>query len=76
MNPVPKLTMDIKRVSAMEHTRDFNKKLNDFIYIRHELMIKANRDMTKFVVKTGFFMLFFREITKIKTIVAFFMASF
>jgi hypothetical protein len=27
MNPMPKLTMDIKRVWAMEHTRDYNKEL-------------------------------------------------
>jgi hypothetical protein len=42
MNPVPKLTMDIKSVSAMEPTRDYIKKLDDFIHISHELMIKAN----------------------------------
>jgi hypothetical protein len=42
MNPVPKLTMDIKRVWTMEHTRDYIKELNDFIHIRHKLMIEAN----------------------------------
>jgi hypothetical protein len=41
MNPVPKLTMDIKRVWTMEHTRDI-KEMNDFIHIRHKLMIEAN----------------------------------
>jgi hypothetical protein len=64
MNPVPKLTMDIKRVWAMEHTRDYNKELNDFIHIRHKLMIEANWNMSKFVVKTAIFHNFFVKLRK------------
>jgi hypothetical protein len=42
MNHVPKLTMDIKRDWGMEHIRDYIKEQNDFIHIRHQLLIEAN----------------------------------
>jgi hypothetical protein len=48
MTSVLILTMDIKRVWAMEPTRDNIKELCIYIPLRHQLMQEANRDMTKF----------------------------
>jgi hypothetical protein len=42
------LTMDVKRVWAMEPTRNKIKELSVSIPLRHQLMKEANRDMTTF----------------------------
>jgi hypothetical protein len=48
MNSMLIITMDIKRVWAMEPTRDNIKELSVSIPLRHQLMKEANIDMTKF----------------------------
>jgi hypothetical protein len=54
MDVVAMLTMDIKRIWTMELTRDCIKKLSDSILLTLQLMIEANRHMTRFLVKTAF----------------------
>jgi hypothetical protein len=56
MNSVPMLTMDIKRIWAMELTRDYIKELRDSILLSLQLVIRANRDITGFLGKTSLFM--------------------
>jgi hypothetical protein len=45
------LTMDIKRIWAMELTRDHIKELRDSIFLSLQLVIGSNRDMAIFLEK-------------------------
>jgi hypothetical protein len=45
------LTMGIKRIWAMELFRDHIKELRDSILLSLQLVIGANRDMTRFLEK-------------------------
>jgi hypothetical protein len=49
------ITMDIKRIWAMELTRDHIKELRDSIFLILQLVIGANRNMARFVGKNAFF---------------------
>jgi hypothetical protein len=51
MNSVPMITMDIKRIWAMELTRDHIKELRDSIFLIRQLVVGANRDMARFLGK-------------------------
>jgi hypothetical protein len=57
------LTMDIRRIWAMELTRDHIKELRDSIFLRLQLAIGANIDMARFLGKNCVFGIFNNEIT-------------
>jgi hypothetical protein len=57
------ITMDIKRIWAMELTRDQIKEPRDSIFLSLQLVIEANRDMARFLGKTCVFSVFKNEIT-------------